>query len=99
MVSFDAPQPAVLFGIGVQEALLCAQWPEDPTLDDDWQPQYDANDELIFHGIRVRIGVSYGEVKSEQNPITGRADYRGPAVNLAARLEHGHSPRPQGILK
>ena len=40
-----------------------------------------------WYGLLVRIGMNYGEVHSEVNPITGRCDYSGPTVNKASRLE------------
>eukprot|EP00659_Diplonema_papillatum_P018486 gene18486-28528_t len=40
-----------------------------------------------WNGVRLRIGVHEGVVSREMNPVTGRADYLGPVVNMAARLE------------
>eukprot|EP01062_Namystynia_karyoxenos_P054001 TRINITY_DN4409_c0_g4_i1.p1 TRINITY_DN4409_c0_g4~~TRINITY_DN4409_c0_g4_i1.p1 ORF type:complete len:1321 (+),score=303.61 TRINITY_DN4409_c0_g4_i1:97-3963(+) len=90
MVSFSDPAAAALFAVQVQEALLEAQWIADPALAEShekWAPQFTEDGSPVWNGITVRIGVAYGEVQDEINPITERADYRGQAVNLAARLE------------
>ena len=83
MVSFATLDKAILFGIEVQEALSVAEWPaellETPAC------AKDASGE--WAGIRIRIGVNYGEVTVERNETTGRVDYFGPLVNRAARLE------------
>eukprot|EP00660_Eupelagonema_oceanica_P004798 gene4798-16081_t len=94
MVAFDSPASAVQFAGGTQLALLQAPWPDDASLGDvhdKWLPQYADDGVLVFGGICVRIGISYGSCKDEYNPLTGRFDYRGGAVNLAARLE-GSAP-------
>eukprot|EP00659_Diplonema_papillatum_P016105 gene16105-24673_t len=38
-------------------------------------------------GLRVRMGANCGPAVLEKNPITGRSDYRGGVVNMAARVE------------
>eukprot|EP00659_Diplonema_papillatum_P002165 gene2165-3318_t len=40
----------------------------------------------------VRMGAHYGPALLEQNPITGRSDYRGGVVNTAARVESKAKP-------
>eukprot|EP00756_Hemistasia_phaeocysticola_P027698 Hpha_TRINITY_DN16130_c0_g8::TRINITY_DN16130_c0_g8_i1::g.5775::m.5775 len=41
----------------------------------------------LWNGPRIRIGVNWGPVTAEQNPVTGRWDYFGGTVNVAARVE------------
>eukprot|EP00755_Sulcionema_specki_P033059 Sspe_Gene.20284::Locus_7437_Transcript_1_1_Confidence_1.000_Length_1423::g.20284::m.20284 len=41
----------------------------------------------MWKGLRVRMGVNYGEAVVHVNPVTGRADYYGTTVNVAARVE------------
>eukprot|EP01062_Namystynia_karyoxenos_P053603 TRINITY_DN43499_c1_g1_i1.p1 TRINITY_DN43499_c1_g1~~TRINITY_DN43499_c1_g1_i1.p1 ORF type:complete len:1314 (+),score=387.41 TRINITY_DN43499_c1_g1_i1:76-3942(+) len=98
MVSFKDPADAVLCAIAVQEGLLGVQWPDCglASVHDLWAPQRDAKGALVWNGIAVRIGIGYGEVQTECNPVTGRCDYRGRSVNLSSRLE---SSAPHGCVQ
>ena len=46
-----------------------------------------ANIRYLWCGLRVRMGCHVGEVDREYVDITGRVDYFGPPVNMAARVE------------
>ena len=41
----------------------------------------------LWRGLRVRMGCHVGAVDREYCEVTGRVDYFGPAVNMAARIE------------
>ena len=73
MVSFSSPVAAVNFGLHVQARFQKRKWP--------------AGLNLPESGLVIRIGVNYGPTIAEQNPVTGRVDYRGSTVNLASRVE------------
>eukprot|EP01061_Rhynchopus_euleeides_P001254 TRINITY_DN1089_c0_g1_i12.p1 TRINITY_DN1089_c0_g1~~TRINITY_DN1089_c0_g1_i12.p1 ORF type:complete len:1116 (+),score=364.35 TRINITY_DN1089_c0_g1_i12:313-3348(+) len=73
MVSFSCPVEAARFALDVQTKLAKRVWP--------------SGLELPPAGLVVRIGVNYGSTISESNPVTGRVDYRGSTVNMAARVE------------
>ena len=73
MVSFACPFAAANFALDVQTNLVAQKWPEGL--------------ELPEAGLVVRIGINYGPTIAEENPVTGRVDYRGSTVNLASRVE------------
>ena len=83
MVAFATAADAVWFGLDVQRRLHEADWP--PSLMA--LPQCAAASGGVWGGLTVRIGLHEGEVMRELNPVTGRADYFGTTVNVAARLE------------
>ena len=89
MVAFATLLDAVRFGLDVQKGLHEAEWPT-VLLDHEGRSKSEG-----WPGLLVRIGVNYGPVTMENNPLTERMDYMGPTVNRAARLE-GASP-PGGV--
>eukprot|EP01062_Namystynia_karyoxenos_P010681 TRINITY_DN137_c0_g4_i1.p1 TRINITY_DN137_c0_g4~~TRINITY_DN137_c0_g4_i1.p1 ORF type:complete len:1170 (+),score=345.05 TRINITY_DN137_c0_g4_i1:116-3625(+) len=87
-VVFQDAADACRFGVKAQYDLNYATWPQD--LADCGLIQSSRIEEagkLLYAGVRVRIGVHTGPCELELNPMTGRADYFGPPVNVAARLE------------
>eukprot|EP01060_Flectonema_neradi_P040898 TRINITY_DN948_c0_g1_i3.p1 TRINITY_DN948_c0_g1~~TRINITY_DN948_c0_g1_i3.p1 ORF type:complete len:885 (+),score=194.29 TRINITY_DN948_c0_g1_i3:358-2655(+) len=83
MVAFDTAVEACHFALDAQEGLYGADWPE-ATAD---LPPMCQPVEGAWKGLRTRMGIHVGDVDIENNPITGRADYFGPTVNKAARVE------------
>ena len=73
MCVFQSPEMAMKYALRVQRELVKQKWPESL--------------ELGKGGLVVRMGVNYGDVILEKNPVTGRSDYRGSTVNMASRLE------------
>ena len=96
MVSFDTSQEGVSFGVLVQERMYGVTWPQE--LVDFTQPKTEKESKV---GMQLRIGVNAGDVRVEFNGITGRADYFGPTVNVAARIESrcvaGSVAAPQAV--
>ena len=88
MIAFASTEDGVMFGLRVQEELLAADWPlsllEDAPI---CAPQGS-----LWGGLTVRIGVNTGPVAVELNALTGRTDYFGHTVNVAARLESNCIP-------
>ena len=74
MIAFTTALNAVFFSIKLNHSLSQKKWPTELGLDKKV-------------GLLVRSGCQYGTVILEQNPLTGRADYRGTTVNMASRLE------------
>ena len=48
--------------------------------------QRDADDTIIFRGLRVRMGLHFCSPSAKQNPVTHRTDYFGRDVNYASRI-------------
>jgi predicted ATPase/class 3 adenylate cyclase len=90
MVAFASVVEAVRWCLRAQEALLKAPWPEallaEPDAAEVWSGRV-----MVHRGLRVRMGVHQGEPECRIDPCTGRADYFGRMVNVAARVgDAGH---------
>ncbi len=61
-------------------------WPEQllshPAAKEEWNEQ----GARIFRGLRLRIGMHFGEPHCEQDNITMHVEYYGPVVNEAASI-------------
>ena len=88
MVAFSTTQDGVNFGLHVHELLREASWPAS-LLED---APICAEQDSLWGGLTVRIGVNTGPVSLEQNTLTGRTDYFGHTVNVASRLESTCKP-------
>ena len=88
MVAFATTVDGVNFALQVQERLLKANWPVSLL---EGSPICAAQSSL-WGGLTVRIGVNTGPVNAEQSTLTGRTDYFGHTVNVAARLESTCKP-------
>eukprot|EP00756_Hemistasia_phaeocysticola_P000021 Hpha_TRINITY_DN10016_c0_g1::TRINITY_DN10016_c0_g1_i1::g.83938::m.83938 len=87
MLAFEEPLDAAQFGIKVQESLLDSKWPADLCTNHLCAPMFSGTQQLLWNGLRVRVGIHYGPVRCELNEIVGRMDYFGSTVNVAARIE------------
>ena len=88
MIAFASTCDGVAFGLRVQERLFEADWPVS-LLED---APICSRQGSLWGGLTVRIGVNTGPVTVEQNTLTGRTDYLGHTVNVAARLESTCTP-------
>ncbi|KAJ9437048.1 Adenylate cyclase [Diplonema papillatum] len=83
MLAFKDSVSALKFAFRAQKLLLAESWPQELDLKaingSDGKPK--------FGGMPVRMGAHIGAATPEQNPITGRSDYRGGTVNMASRVE------------
>eukprot|EP00754_Rhynchopus_humris_P050732 Rhum_TRINITY_DN9124_c0_g1::Rhum_TRINITY_DN9124_c0_g1_i1::g.31713::m.31713 len=99
MVAFEEPCDAVRFGLRLQEALLAAPWPSSLL----GMPQCERDNAGLWGGLITRVGVGYGPVSTETDPLSGRVDYYGTAVNAAVRVQalafHGSVALPAHLLK
>ncbi|RYP34624.1 hypothetical protein DL767_004184 [Monosporascus sp. MG133] len=86
MVSFPTATSALLWCFAVQTQLLEVKWPSEVLNSVTCQEIYDKDNNLIFKGLSVRMGIHYGEPVAEIDPVTRRMDYFGPMVNKASRI-------------
>ena len=87
MVAFGKAHHAVQCALVIQERLMEADWPEEILALPDSAVELDDDGELLFRGLRVRIGIHVGTPRCKKDPVTSRRDYFGPMVNRAARVE------------
>eukprot|EP00755_Sulcionema_specki_P014649 Sspe_Gene.9355::Locus_3143_Transcript_5_5_Confidence_0.429_Length_4671::g.9355::m.9355 len=87
MLAFDTGVAACAFCLEAQSALVDEDWPLELLGHEICEKVLDSEDRVIYRGLRVRMGVHRGNVTMEPDRITGRADYFGPNVNKAARVE------------
>lgn len=73
-LAFPEPVAALRWCLAVTDALARERWSSALS---------DAEDRV---GVRVRIGMHVGEPMRHTDPVTGRVDYLGPAMNRAARV-------------
>ncbi|KAI9925149.1 cysteinyl-tRNA synthetase [Aspergillus wentii] len=86
MVAFSTTTAALLWCFNCQTQLLEAEWPTEVLEQPQCQVQYDMENNIIFRGLSVRMGVHWGEPVCEKDPVTNRMDYFGPMVNRASRI-------------
>lgn len=86
MVSFPTVASAVLWCFICQLMLLQEDWPSEILDCEDGKEVFDENDQLIYRGLWVRMGIHWGFPVCEADPITKRMDYFGPMVNKSARV-------------
>lgn len=86
MVAFATTTAALLWCFNCQYQLLEAEWPTEILEQPQCRLQYDPENNIIFRGLSVRMGVHWGEPVCERDPVTDRMDYFGPMVNRASRI-------------
>ncbi|KAJ8122481.1 hypothetical protein ONZ43_g1336 [Nemania bipapillata] len=86
MVSFPTATSALLWCFSVQMQLLQVDWPSEVLNSVSCQEICDKDNNVIFKGLSVRMGIHYGEPVAEIDPVTRRMDYFGPMVNKASRI-------------
>ncbi|KAI0102228.1 protein phosphatase 2C [Nemania sp. FL0031] len=86
MVSFPTATSALLWCFSVQMQLLEVNWPSEVLNSVSCQEVFDKDNNVIFKGLSVRMGIHYGEPVAEIDPVTRRMDYFGPMVNKASRI-------------
>ncbi|KAH8814956.1 adenylate cyclase [Xylogone sp. PMI_703] len=86
IVSFPTATSALLWCFAVQCQLLEVPWPSEVLSSVIGQEVYDNDQNLIYKGLSVRMGIHWGAPVCELDPVTRRMDYFGPMVNRTARI-------------
>lgn len=86
MVAFPTVTSALLWCFTIQSQLLEVQWPQEILSSVHGQEVVDADNQVIFRGLSVRMGIHWGHPVCEVDPVTKRMDYFGPMVNRASRI-------------
>ncbi|KAL6156846.1 hypothetical protein ACJBU6_04432 [Exserohilum turcicum] len=86
MVAFRTVTSALLWCFTIQSQLLEVQWPQEILNSVNGQEVVDADGNVIFRGLSVRMGIHWGTPVCEVDPVTKRMDYFGPMVNRASRI-------------
>ncbi|KXZ53806.1 hypothetical protein GPECTOR_6g724 [Gonium pectorale] len=82
---FGSAEAAVLWGLEMLEAMLATAWPEG-FLEHELTEEVWKDGILHERGLRLRIGIDYGQAMVRLVPRTGRLDYVGRPMNRAARI-------------
>ncbi|KAJ9472313.1 Adenylate cyclase [Diplonema papillatum] len=85
LFAFASPANAVRFCTESQWNLLNKPWPEALLLDPLCAP-IQAKGQLTYRGLRVRMGVHLGDIAAQYDAVTGRIDYFGHNVDIAATI-------------
>ena len=91
MIAFHQPIDAVRFATKTQLLLLKQKWPAQIMSHPFCATERDAAGNVIFRGLRVRMGIHTGYPSCRKDDNTGIMDYFGSMVNRAARVEHAAS--------
>ena len=86
MVAFPTVTSALLWCFTIQIQLLEVPWPQEILNSVNGQEVCDADGNIIFKGLSVRMGIHWGTPVWEVDPVTKRMDYFGPMVNRASRI-------------
>eukprot|EP01062_Namystynia_karyoxenos_P058144 TRINITY_DN4955_c0_g1_i2.p1 TRINITY_DN4955_c0_g1~~TRINITY_DN4955_c0_g1_i2.p1 ORF type:complete len:2381 (+),score=448.46 TRINITY_DN4955_c0_g1_i2:166-7308(+) len=94
MVSFGDAADAMQCALSVQSALLHTDWPDCEEFErchELWSKRSDSRGNLIWGGIAVRIGVSYGDAQSDLKGIGSALCYLCSPPELAARFDRART--------
>ena len=84
MMAFGDPKQAVEFGILAQVALVNCKWPKNLLEHPLCKPHETDSGNMIWRGLRIRIGMHYGPATATRNEVHGRYDYFGSTCNVQA---------------
>jgi class 3 adenylate cyclase len=83
--AFSSPITALNFALEVQLKFLTLPWPKSISTFEECKKESGKNG-IIFKGLRIKIGINFGEFEFKDEKNSERKDYKGPAVDLASAL-------------
>eukprot|EP00667_Euglena_gracilis_P001187 EG_transcript_1187 len=86
MCAFASTVDCARFCVGVQHRLMEVKWPRTLYANVPARVEDDGFGQIIWKGLRVRMGFHTGEPNTQENPLTQRTDYFGKDVNFASRI-------------
>ncbi|KAG2383389.1 hypothetical protein C9374_004060 [Naegleria lovaniensis] len=87
MIAFQCPVDAVACCMAIQRELVECEWTNDMMAFPDMQ-QVVWNEQIIYKGPRVKMGMHFGnDIDAQFDSTTRRFDYFGTTVNKASRVE------------
>jgi len=96
MIVGSDPVAAVKLALGIQSEFMKSTW--DSCIDEAYakflsekeetkKQEIQANDRSLWYGLRVRVGMHYGEASAEFDNVTKGYDFYGNTINTCARVE------------
>jgi len=87
MVVHDDPSALLRIALEIQKHLMSLNWPFKILTCEDGCTRYGDEGKMLYCGLRIRIGLHYGEVERVFDEVAKGYDYYGDTVNCAARIE------------
>eukprot|EP00818_Percolomonas_sp_WS_P008387 CAMPEP_0117454410 /NCGR_PEP_ID=MMETSP0759-20121206/10782_1 /TAXON_ID=63605 /ORGANISM="Percolomonas cosmopolitus, Strain WS" /LENGTH=1482 /DNA_ID=CAMNT_0005247587 /DNA_START=160 /DNA_END=4604 /DNA_ORIENTATION=- len=87
LLAYSNIEKAVECAMRIQLELLEADWPEALLQHEDGKEVRDENGNILFRGLRVRVGVHAGTPIHAVDPYTGLSDYFGEVTNVTSSVE------------
>eukprot|EP00997_Jenningsia_sp_PLL12_P010149 NODE_729_length_1483_cov_110.353556_g602_i0.p1 GENE.NODE_729_length_1483_cov_110.353556_g602_i0~~NODE_729_length_1483_cov_110.353556_g602_i0.p1 ORF type:complete len:397 (-),score=131.91 NODE_729_length_1483_cov_110.353556_g602_i0:291-1367(-) len=87
MLAFPTSKDAINFSCVLQQEMMKMEFPEDLYYEDSCRTVYSNDGQVLWKGLRVRVGMQVGNPNIEYDYKTNTVDYFGPSVNEAARVE------------
>lgn len=72
MIAFGDPLTAIMWAAEVQLKLLEVDWPEKIYEHPDAKIEHGPDGELLYRGLKVRMGIHTGQPLAEEDPVTRR---------------------------
>eukprot|EP00756_Hemistasia_phaeocysticola_P024660 Hpha_TRINITY_DN15960_c3_g1::TRINITY_DN15960_c3_g1_i3::g.71003::m.71003 len=87
MLAFDTACDALRFGVEAQLRLVMCEWPNTLCQDELCKRVEGPDGVPLWNGLRVKVGIHWGKVQKDNNPVTHCPDFYGNTVNTASRVE------------